>query len=270
MGSRRTRKALLALLLGTSTCLAVESVETSARAEPAPVTQPTTPPSAAAHARAAELFKRSVDTYRSGDFKQTIDLLNEAYALEPQAVLLYNLARAHEGIGNSDAAIETYEKFLAQEPNAKDRGAIEQRLVTLKRQRDERLALEKKSAAQGAPQPAAPPPEPPRHSRSVLPYVVGGVGVAGLAAGAVFGVMANSKRDDAVAAPGQRDAIDLEDQAKSRATLSNVSFVVGGVLLAAGVTWWVLDLNASKKTGSTGAMRVGLGPGLVQLQGALP
>lgn len=253
-------------------CLSVESTTTNAQAEPAPVTPPTTPPpSAAAHARAAELFKKSVETYRSGDFNKTIDLLNEAYALEPQSVLLYNLARAHEGIGNNDAAIETYEKFLAQEPNAKDRGAIEQRLATLRRQRDERLALEKRSTAQPTPQPVEPPPvERAPHRRSVLPYVVGGVGVAGLAAGAVFGLMANSKRDDAVAAPGQRDAIDLEDQAKSRATLSNVSFVVGGVLLAAGVTWWVLDLGASKKSASVAPVRVGLGAGLIRLEGALP
>lgn len=270
MRSVRTRKPPSRLVLGAAACLAIACASARAGAQAAPVTPATTaPPSAAARARAADLFKKSVETYRSGDFKQTIDLLNEAYALEPQPVLLYNLARAQEGIGNNDAAIETYEKFLAQEPNAKDRGAIEQRLATLRRQRDERIALEKKSA-QPAAQPVEPPPERPVHRRSVLPYVVGGVGVAGIAAGAVFGLLASSKRDDAVAAPAQRDALDLEDQAKSRATLSNVSFIVGGVLLAAGVTWWVLDLNASKKTATVPAVRVGLGAGLLQLEGALP
>lgn len=277
MRSRRTSQPLLVRLFGAATCLSVALFSTPSHAQAAltpsaPTAQPgpAAPPSAAAHARAAELFKKSVDTYRSGDFKQTIDLLNEAYALEPQSVLLYNLARAHEGIGNNDAAIETYEKFLVQEPNAKDRGAIEQRLATLRRQRDERLALEKKSANQHVERAEPPPADKPVHKRSVLPYVVGGVGVVGLAAGAVFGVMANSKRDGAVAAPGQRDALGLEDDAKSRATLSNVSFVVGGVLLAAGVTWWVLDLKASKKTSSAPTVRVGLGPGLVNLEGALP
>ena len=259
-------------MFGAATCLPTALVPTAAYAQGAPASStqagPAAAPSPAAHAHAADLFKKSVDTYRSGDFKQTIDLLNEAYALEPQSVLLYNLARAYEGIGNNDAAIETYEKFLAREPNAKDRGAIEQRLTTLRRQRDERLALEKKSASQ--PVPLVEPPEKPVHKRSVLPYVVGGVGVVGLAAGAIFGVMANSKRDDAVAAPAQRDALGLEDDAKSRATLSNVSFVVGGVLVAAGVTWWLLDLKASKTGASAPTMRVGLGPGLVHLEGALP
>ncbi len=272
MRSKQTSQRRLACLVGAAASLFFSTVVHAQSAPPvapaAPVSPPTTP--AAAHARAAELFKKSVETYRSGDFKQTIDLLDEAYALEPQSVLLYNLARAHEGMGNSDAAIETYEKFLVQEPNAKDRGAIEQRLTTLRRQRDERLALEKRSAAQPAQraEPAAPERRPYR--RSVLPYVVGGVGVAGIAAGAVFGLMATSKRDDAVAAPGQREALDLEDDAKSRATLSNVSFVVGGVLLAAGVTWWLLDLKASKSTAIAPTMRVGLGPGLIHLEGALP
>ena len=260
-------------MFGVAACLSGGLISSSLHAQTAPAPSvapgPVAPPSAAAHARATELFKKSVDTYRSGDFKQTIELLNEAYALEPQSVLLYNLARAHEGIGNNDAAIGTYEKFLAQEPNAKDRGAIEQRLTTLRRQRDERLTLEKRSASQPV-QPTEPAPqEKPPYQRSVLPYIVGGVGVVGIVAGTVFGVMANSKRDDAVAAPAQRDALGLQDDAKSRATLSIVSFVVGGVLLAAGVTWWVLDLKASKRTSSAPTMRFGLGVGLVHLEGTM-
>src|SRR5688572_14968776 len=62
--------------------------------------------------QAAELFKKSVDAYRRGAFKEAIDLLNEAYALDAQPVLLYNLARAHEGLGDLDLAISTYEKYL--------------------------------------------------------------------------------------------------------------------------------------------------------------
>src|SRR5262245_1272331 len=33
---------------------------------------------------AAELFKKSVEAYRRGDFKEAIELLNEAYGLDPQ------------------------------------------------------------------------------------------------------------------------------------------------------------------------------------------
>ena len=58
-------------------------------------------------------------------------------------MLVYNKARAHEGLGHLAEAIELYEKYLAEEPSSRDRGAIEQRLVALRQQRDERGAVEK-------------------------------------------------------------------------------------------------------------------------------
>jgi tetratricopeptide (TPR) repeat protein len=213
--------------------------------------------------RAAELFKKGADAYRQGDFQHAIELLDEAYALDPQPVLVYNRARAAEGLGNLDEAIAGYEKFLSQEPNAPDRGAIEQRLVTLRKQRDDRAALEKERATRNeappapvpvAPAPASessestpPPSPPPRHSRSVAPYVVAGVGVVGIGAGAVFGVLALSKKDSAVSEPIQQKSMDLKDSADSLATVSTVSFIAGGVLLAVGATWWLLDGGSSSK-----------------------
>jgi tetratricopeptide (TPR) repeat protein len=221
--------------------------------------------------RARELAKKSADAYRRGDFKDAITYLDEAYAIDPQAVLLYNKARAHEGLGNTDEAIANYARFLEQEPNTRDRGAIEQRLTTLRRQRDERIALEKAKAAHTEQAPAqhvTPPPEPePR--RSVLPYVVAGAGVAGIATGAIFGMMALSRKDDAVGEPVQRTSIDLKDEASSLATVSTISFIVGAALVAAGATWWVLD---GKKSPARGGMplRVGVAPGFVGIGGALP
>lgn len=229
-------------------------------------------PAQSAAARGAELFKKSVDAYRRGELQQAVDLLTEAYALDPQPVLLYNMARAHEGLGQNDAAIETYERYLAADPSTKDRGAIEQRLVTLRRQREERLALEKREAErqeQERNRPVTPAPAP--HQRSVLPYVVAGVGAVGLGLGVAFGLSANSKRDDAVAEPTNLGAIDAESDAKGLATASTVSFVVGGLLVAAGATWWVLDWNAAKRSGvAPRQVRVGLGPAGLGLQGVMP
>lgn len=239
-------------------------------------------------ARAGDLFKKSVEAYRRGDFKTSIDLLTQAYAIDPQPVLLYNLARAHEGLGNVDAAIEAYEGFLAKEPKAVDRGAIEQRLATLRRQRDEHIAAQKarEAEAQAAPPPPPPvapapapsppppaaaqePPPAPERKRSVLPLVVGGAGVAGLGAGIVFGLMANSRASDANAEPIQQRAAEQKDEAEGLATISTVSFVAGGILLAAGATWFVLDTSAKKSTAAR-PVRVGLGPGYVGISGALP
>jgi hypothetical protein len=86
---------------------------------------------------------------------------------------------------------------------------------------------------------------PPASSASrTLALVVGGVGVAGVAAGSVLGVVALSKKstlqrestDPSVGAA--RFASDL-DGARSVATASTVLFIVGGAALATGVTLWL-------------------------------
>lgn len=263
MDLQRTRQRLwrvgvlsTVLVLANTLSLDADAQEHAPSARPAP--------SAADKARAADLFKKSADAYRQGDFKRAIDLLDEAYALDPQPVLTYNRARAAEGLGNVDAAITGYEKFLADEPKAPDRGAIEQRVATLKRQRDERAALERDRDARRdepvpvpvptpAPEPhtSAPPPEPPPpRTHTPLPYVVAGVGAVGLVTGAIMGSLALSKKDDAVAEPVQQKSMDLKDSADGLATTSTVFFIVGGVLVAAGVAWWIVDHAPSKNRGA--------------------
>jgi len=148
-------------------------------------------------------------------------------------------------------------------------GSIEQRLVTLRRLRDERIAAARqREEAAKKPPPPAPPPENPHHT--IFPYVVGGVGAAGLVVGSVFGLMAISHRNDARTEPVQQTAIDLDSKAQTQATISTVSFVVGGVLLAGGVAWWLIEAG-SKSTGSaTARVRVSIGPGSVGVGGTLP
>lgn len=69
--------------------------------------------------------------------------------------------------------------------------------------------------------------------------VLGGVGVAGLAAGSVFGLMAKSKHDDAMDECDDQNrcsqkALDLDDEARGRATVSTILFGVGAASLAGG------------------------------------
>jgi tetratricopeptide (TPR) repeat protein len=227
--------------------------------------------------KAADLFKKAGEAYRKGEFQATVDLLNQAYALDPQPVLLYNLARAHEGLGDTDAAIDAYERFLTQEPKTADRGSIEQRLTTLRRQREERIAAQKaleadpNNPATAAPPPSPreePPPEPKK--RTIFPYVVGGVGVALIGVGAVTGILAKSGESDANAEPIQARAIDQRDSAESLATVSTITLIAGGARLAAGVGWFFLD-SPGKKTGSRSpSPRLAIGPGYVGLTGVLP
>lgn len=217
---------------------------------------------------AAELYKKSADAYLHGDFATAIKLLDEAYGLDPQPVLVYNQARAHEGLGHGDEAITLYEKYLSEEPTSPDRGAIEQRIATLKKQREDKLRLEQEKADVEAKREQqrqqqrdlekreqeikTPTPEP--RKRSVLPFVVGGVGAAGVVTGTVFGFLALDKESTGNGASSLREATDAQDTGNTFATVSNVSFIVGGVLLAGGIVWWIADgglRGGSAKSGAT-------------------
>ena len=58
--------------------------------------------------RAVVLFEESETLYNQGEFEQAAALLRRAYALHADATLLFNLARALEGAGDLDGAIDAY------------------------------------------------------------------------------------------------------------------------------------------------------------------
>lgn len=233
-----------------------------------------------AKARAADLVNNATAAYRNGDFQQAVNLLKQAYELDPQPVLLFNLGRAYEGLGDIDSAIDALSQYIAADPKAGDRGAIEQRIGTLKRQRDERIALqaqrdaEKKRADEEARAAQARQSAPPPRQRSVVPWILVGVGVAGLGTGTVFGLLSRSKHDHATKlSTDQVTAVHDQDTAKTFATVSTASFVAGGVLTAVGVTWWIVTREPSTSPpakASTGpTLRIGFAPGAVTLGGEL-
>jgi hypothetical protein len=91
--------------------------------------------------------------------------------------------------------------------------------------------------------------------------VVGAVGVAGLAAGTVLGLLASGKANSAKADCGgsyptcnpgvsPSTVLDENDQARALATASTVAFITGGVVLAGGA---LLFLLAPRRAASRGA-----------------
>src|SRR6478609_8405694 len=93
------------------------------------------------------------------------------------------------------------------------------------------------------PQSSAPPPSStpaePSHA-SPIPWIVGGVGVAALGVGTVFGLKAISNANEARdTCPknicNEAQGATAADDARTQATISNVSFALGGVALATGV-----------------------------------
>lgn len=224
---------------------------------------------------ALELFEQSADLYRQGKFDEAASLLERAYSLHEEPVLLYNLGRAYEGLGQNEKAIDAYTKYLEKAPKAKDRGALERRIETLKAQ----IEKEKKAAEPGTPPPAPlpekpapekpkPDPGPATPGPSVLPWVVAGVGVAAIGAGVFVGIQAKSKRDDAQNNPVSKDAEAEFDSAKSMATTANILLIGGTVVAAGGVTWALLG-GGKKAEPSSAKLHLRVVPGGIRLGGTL-
>lgn len=198
-------------------------------------------------ARAVQLFEESSKAYEAGRFAEAIDLLKKAWALKKEPVLLYNLGRAYEGVGNLEEAAKAYSDFLEASPNVPDRGAVTQRISSLRRQIEEKKALERQRVeAEREKRAAEARAEQSRHRPSIVPWIVAGVGVLGIGAGAYSGALSNDRHDEAMNEPSYLFAKERQESAETAATVANVLFIVGGALVVAGVVWGVLDRRSSR------------------------
>jgi hypothetical protein len=106
------------------------------------------------------------------------------------------------------------------------------------------------------------PAAPASSSASPGPWIVGGVGVAGIVVGAVAGVIVLSKKGATSACSDgppptcpTQDAVDAANAGRALGPVSTVGFVVGAAGLAAGGIW--LGLRGGGKASSA---RFGFGP----------
>jgi tetratricopeptide (TPR) repeat protein len=227
--------------------------------------------------RALKLFEASDKAYKAGQFEKATELLREAYGLYPEPLLLYNLGRAQEGLGDAKGAVESYERYLtvANPKEIKDRGAIERRIATLKAQLEQQAAEEQRRREEEErrrreEEERRRNPPPPLDTRTPTekygPWITMGAGGLMTLTGVYFGIRASSTHDDAVASPVQRDAAELQRSAERSATIANVLFVIGGAGIAGGVAWRVWQW----KTGSETTTQVTVTPAGVAVRWELP
>lgn len=136
------------------------------------------------------------------------------------------------------------------------------------------LGESSKPAVPLSPPPVSQPePSSPMPTRRVVAIALGGVGVAGLVVGSVFGARTASKnseiRDACPATRCESDAAyasyqDLSDQAKTSRTISIASFVVAGAALGAGAFLFFAPSpgSASARTASPSAARLRFSPSI--------
>ncbi|AUX45828.1 hypothetical protein SOCE26_073240 [Sorangium cellulosum] len=112
-------------------------------------------------------------------------------------------------------------------------------------------------------------------TRRTLSFVAGGVGLAGVAVGSVFGLIASSRWNKAqdehcrTETLCDEQGVALVDDAKGAATLSTAGFVVGGVGIAAGVALFVTSLSPAPPTAARLVVTPAVDPtgGSLSLQG---
>jgi hypothetical protein len=109
-------------------------------------------------------------------------------------------------------------------------------------------------------------------TQRIASYALMGVGVVGVGVGAVFGLKTSSTWADAkthcTGLECDRTGVQLATDAKNAGTISTIAFIAGGALLAGGAILFFTAPSASSKTGTSSALRVGVGPGSAMLQGS--
>jgi tetratricopeptide (TPR) repeat protein len=231
-------------------------------------------PGAGAAPAGAASFKALVDAgleaYAAKRYADAIVAFEQAYQLQPEPELVYNVARAHEKALHRDEAIAAYERFMklpgtTAELRTKALGALESL-------RAEQAALEKAERARAsaslgtagaarAPADAATTAAPSDGSR-VLAGTLMGVGGAGLAVGAVFGVLAlNAKSDfdgvDRTATGAAERRASLKADVERNALVADVAIIAGAATAITGLVLFLLDDGAEPAASTAWAPTVG-------------
>jgi len=213
---------------------------------------------------AKQLTKAGLEAQDAGDYDRAITLYKQAYAQSPHPVLVANIALAHRLAGRNDEALTYYERYLVDAPDGAEAGPSRVAVAELKAagatSKPELLDLPPPATAE--PKPAAAPasprqslePEPagrtdtvasPGRSLRITGLVLGGAGIASLAAGAYFGLRVRSIEADAAdAANGGASSRDLEDMFKADGDAAErnqfICYGVGAALVIGGaVTYWL-------------------------------
>lgn len=163
-------------------------------------------------ARARELYENGADLYEEGRYDDAVAAWEESYRLSNKALLLYNIANAEERAGRYSDALEHLNRYRAF-ATADERAILDRRITNLDRRIQETGGGPTTTTTTT---PAPPPPDPvvatatpvsstttttpERNGPPLATFVLGGVGIAGLGVGAIFGLGAVSARSDAEAA----------------------------------------------------------------------
>jgi tetratricopeptide (TPR) repeat protein len=142
----------------------------------------------AATRNAKRHFERGQKLYTLTKFREALDEYQQAFDARPIPDFLFNIGQCYRNLGDYDAAIFSYKKYLAAAPDAPNRAQVEQLIVDLQVRKDQedarRLGLQPAPPAPAAAPPAAPPATPASRPLYTRWWFWTGVGVVAAGAGA--------------------------------------------------------------------------------------
>lgn len=207
--------------------------------------------------RAKAHFLAGQSYYDQASYTDALREFNEAYRISKKPALLYNIARCFEGLDQLDDAVRMLERYLQEDPQTPDRTAVETRIANLEQRRAARLSKmpsEPTDAARPATPAAtsaavAPTSARPAHRQRRWTFIVGGVGVAALAAALGTGIasqLAYNDLDgkctgghcDPATVPNAQSRI---DSGKRLALATDVLWPIGAAAVVAGVVLFFVE-----------------------------
>lgn len=214
---------------------------------------------------AREFYERGQTLYEEGRYREAIVELERAYTLDPGGtILLYNIGLIYEKLGEVDRALQYYERYLQHELAPDERERVE---GIQRRLQGARPQVEQPDPDPGRRDPLPPPPPPrtPVYGRAdALFWIAGGVAVAALAVGGVFGALAlgNDADAEAIVAADEDDLAlrqELADTADGQALVADIA--LGGALVLGATSALLYFLREKDGMESAGAVSAALLPG---------
>ncbi|MBZ4415035.1 tetratricopeptide repeat protein [Myxococcus sp. RHSTA-1-4] len=233
------------------------------------------------------LIREGERLYQAGKYREAAEALKKAQEMSPNPKLIYNIAVALENAGELREALSWYQQYVGNTEGTdatllkRSARGIDRIQVLLKKEEQQQAAAEaERQKLQGEAEAARRKAEEEQlaarraeeenqrrqqaeYARALKSYqrqriaafAVGGVAVAGVGAGVLFGMQARDSREQFDAATRVEDKQARADDTKSKALLADIGFGVG---LAGAIT--AIILYPKEGPPVAGEVRVTLAP----------
>jgi tetratricopeptide (TPR) repeat protein len=195
--------------------------------------------------------------FRAGRFVEARAAFERAYSIHADPVLLFNIASCWRRLGDREAAIDAYRRFLERAPSNDDRRPLA--VATIRK-------LETEIAIENQPTRAPRRKKRPLSRTAKIGFGVVGIGAVSLVAAGVEAYRAKKSQDDLEGlmpgTPWDREQADRYQQGEDARFRARLFGGAGGALVIAGATLVVVggreEVAAIKVTTSSGGLQLNL------------